>query len=193
MKSFEMVAKPRGKAIKAWKSLHKTLFLALLCASLLFISASTFMRGRQRVSLGLDLSDDPSKQENFKTLLEPISFLLLGHGANFSNHGTSSCLLRHLQDCSWSTDQRRSHFYCRPSTHCIDGKYKNSKAFANFRNFALKAQYKRSGFGVDYEQLRLFMNIIKRNLVQKAIDCVAGSLQSVTVVANETSFYGLIF
>ena len=116
------------------------------------------------------------KTGKFQNILEPISFLLLGHGANFSNHGTSSSLLGHLQDCSWSTDQRWSHFHCRPSTHCIDGKYKNSKAFANFRNFALKAQYKRSVFGVDYEQLRLFMNIIKRNLVQKAIDCVAGSL-----------------
>ena len=68
-----MPAKPRGKAIKAWKSLHKTLFLAsLMCiTSTYFISASVHfyeaVKGclRRGSYFLAGLSDHPSKQENF--------------------------------------------------------------------------------------------------------------------------------
>ena len=141
-----MPAKPRGKAIKAWKSLHKTLFLAsVMCiTSTYFISASVHFyeavkgclgRGSGSYSLA-GLSDHPSKQENFmcQTFLnfETTTSIMLtfpfwinfsGDGEDVSYDGASSKIFGGFQKGPWSISLPRTYSIHWPSFHCSNGKF----------------------------------------------------------------------
>ena len=142
-----MPAKPRGKAIKAWKSLHKTLFLAsLMCiTSTYFISTSVHfyeaVKGclrrlarlflllgrfiRSSVKTGEFHVSNFFKFQNYTSIIMltfPFWIDFSGNGEDVSYNGAPSKIFGGFQKGPWSISLPRTYSNYWSSFHRFNGK-----------------------------------------------------------------------